>query len=284
MEDIGLVLEGGGMRGLYTAGVLDFFMEKNLYFPYVIGVSMGACNASSYISRQKGRNKNININYVGDPRYLSYRNLILKKSIFGTDFIFDELANRLEIFDMDSFNRAKEKFVVTVTDCDNGKPVYFEKSECENKDIFDVIKASISLPFMAPMVKFRGLNLLDGGVSDPIPIKKSIKDGNNKNVIILTRNKGYVKRSFKMKFLARRIYSKHKGLVNAMFDRYKKYNNTLSYIDKLEEEGKAFVMRPEESLKVRRIERNKNKLVELYNQGYKEASQCYDKLKEWIKQ
>lgn len=284
MENIGLVLEGGGMRGLYTTGVLDFFMEKSLYFPYVIGVSMGACNGLSYISRQKGRNKNINVNYVNDPRYLSYKNLILKKGLFGAEFIFDELPNKLEIFDIETFTKAKEKFVVAVTDCDRGEAVYFEKSECKDKDVYDVVKASSSLPFMAPVVKFRGLNLLDGGVADPIPIKKSIKDGNNKNVIILTRNKGYVKKPFKMKFLARKIYSQYKGLTDAIVYRYKKYNSTLAYIEKLEREGKVFVMRPRENLKVKRIEKDKNKLIELYNQGYEEASQCYDKLKEWIKQ
>lgn len=283
MENIGLVLEGGGMRGLYTSGVLDFFMDKNLYFPYVIGVSMGACNGLSYISRQKGRNKNININYVDDPRYLSYKNLILKKGLFGTDFIFDELPNKLEIFDIDTFANAKEKFVIVVTDCDKGNPVYFEKSECKNKDVYNVVKASSSLPFMAPIVKFRGLNLLDGGIVDPIPIKKSIADSNNRNVIILTRNKGYVKKPFKMKFLARKVYRQYKGLTEAIFYRYKKYNNTLDYIDSLEKQGKAFVIRPGENLKVKRIEKNKNKLIELYDHGYKEAAQCYDKLKEWIK-
>mgnify|MGYP000886956952 CR=1 FL=1 len=282
MEDIGLVLEGGGMRGLYTAGVLDFFMEKNLYFPYVIGVSMGACNACSYISRQKGRNKRININYVHDPRYLSCRNLIFKKGLFGVDFIFDDLPNRLEIFDKKSFNDAKERFIITTTDCDRGEPVYFDKNQCADEEIFEVIRASSSLPFMASVVKFRGLNLLDGGISDPIPIKKSIKDGNNKNVIILTRNKDYVKKPFRMKFLANKIYYNYKGLVNAMIHRYKKYNNTLSYIEQLEREGKVFVIRPKEQLKVRRIEKDKNKLTQLYNQGYKEASQCYDKLEKWI--
>ncbi|WP_333860344.1 patatin-like phospholipase family protein [Clostridium sp.] len=284
MENIGLVLEGGGMRGLYTTGVLDFFMEKDLYFPYVIGVSMGACNGLSYVSRQKGRNKNININYVNDPRYLSYKNLIIKKELFGSEFIFDELPNKLEIFDIETFTKAKEKFVVAVTDCDKGEAVYFEKSECKDKDVYDVVKASSSLPFMAPVVKFQGLNLLDGGVADPIPIKKSIKDGNNKNVIILTRNEGYVKKPFKMKFLARKIYSQHKGLADAIVYRHKKYNSTLNYIEKLEKEGRAFVIRPGEILKVRRIEKDKNKLIELYNQGYREASQCYDKLQEWIKQ
>ncbi|CAB1262251.1 patatin family protein [Clostridium sp. MT-14] len=283
MENIGLVLEGGGMRGLYTAGVLDLFMEKNLYLPYIIGVSMGACNACSYLSRQKGRNKRININYVDDPRYLSCRNLIFEKGIFGADFIFNEIPNKLEIFDVDTFNKSKEKFIVGTTDCDTGKPVYFEKNKCQDGDIFDAVRASSSLPFMASIVKFKGLNLLDGGISDPIPIEKSIKDGNKKNIIILTRNRDYVKKPFKMKFLARRLYSNYSGLVEAMINRHRKYNHTLRYIEKLRREGSVFVIRPKQPLKVKRIEKNKHKLTELYNQGYREALECYDKLEDWIK-
>lgn len=283
MEGIGLVLEGGGMRGLYTSGVLDFFMEKNLYFPYVIGVSMGACNGASYISRQMGRNKKININYINDPRYLSYRNLIRKKGLFGIDFVYDEIPNRLEIFDNKAFNEAKEKFIIGTTDCDNGEPVYFEKNDCR-ESISDIIRASSSLPFLAPIVRHNGLNLLDGGVIDPVPIKKSIEDGNNKNVIILTRNKGYVKKPFKMKFLAKTIYPKYKGLIEAMVNRYRIYNETIKYIEELESEKKVFVIRPNSILEVKRIEKDKKKLLDLYNQGYEEANQCYDKLKKWISQ
>ncbi|WP_446897749.1 patatin-like phospholipase family protein [Clostridium sp. LBM24168] len=281
MENIGLVLEGGGMRGLYTAGVLDFFMEKNLYFPYVIGVSMGACNAASYISRQKGRNKRININYIDDPRYLSIKNWISRKGIFGSDFIFNEIPNKLELFNTETFNNSSERFVIGATDCDNGKPVYFEKDKCKD-DILDIIKASSSLPFMAPIVKYKGINLLDGGISDPIPVKKSIKDGNNRNVIILTRNKGYVKKPFKLKILAKKVYSSHKGLIDSMMNRYKKYNDTIRYIEKLESEGKAFVIRPSKVMKVKRIEKNKRKLTELYEQGYKEAKKYYDHLNNWL--
>ena len=283
MENIGLVLEGGGMRGLYTAGVLDLFMEKNLYLPYIIGVSMGACNACSYISRQKGRNKKININYVDDPRYLSYRNLIFKKGRLGADFFFNEIPNKLEIFDVDAFSNAKEKFIVGATDCRSGKPVYFEKDKCRGEEIFKAVRASSSLPFMAPIVKFKGMDLLDGGISDPIPIKKSIRDGNRKNIIILTRNRDYIKKPFKMKFLAKKIYPEYNGLVEAMINRYRRYNLTLSYIERLRKKGDAFVIRPEKPLRVRRIEKNKYKLIELYNQGYREALGCYDELESWIK-
>src|SRR3712207_8881556 len=136
MCNVGLVLEGGGMRGIYTSGVLDFFMENDIYLPYVIGVSAGACNASSYISRQKYRSKNINLKYIKDPRYLGIKNLIFEKSIFGIKFIYDEIPNKLEPFDYEAFNNASEKFIIGTTNCNTGKTVYFEKNKC--KDIIKI--------------------------------------------------------------------------------------------------------------------------------------------------
>jgi predicted patatin/cPLA2 family phospholipase len=141
----GLVLEGGGMRGVYTAGILEFFLEKALYFPYVIGVSAGACNAISYIAKQKGRNKRVNIEFIRDSRYLSYRNLWKEKSMFGMDFIFDELPNKLVPFDYETFQRTEHTFIVGATDCLTGKPVYFNNHQEDNMNV--VLRASSSLPF-----------------------------------------------------------------------------------------------------------------------------------------
>ncbi|SHH34364.1 Predicted phospholipase, patatin/cPLA2 family [Caloranaerobacter azorensis DSM 13643] len=280
MLEAGLVLEGGGMRGCYTSGVLDFFMEKDLYFPYIIGVSAGACNASSYISRQKGRSIKINLDYAQDDRYISYKNLIIKRSLFGMDFIFDEIPNKLIPFDFETFNEAKEKFIIVATDCKTGQPVYFDKDECE--DVVKAIKASSSLPFVAPIVEMNGKFLLDGGIADPLPIKKSIEDGNKKNVIVLTRNKGYRKSPFKLRKLLKVMYSEYPGLINAMLNRYKVYNSTLEYIEKLESEKKVFVIRPTKNMKVDRIERDVNKLKELYEMGYEDAKRCYDEMMNWI--
>lgn len=280
MIKAGLVLEGGGMRGCYTSGVLDFFMEKDLYFPYIIGVSAGACNASSYISRQKGRSIKINLDYAQDNRYLSYRNLITKGSLFGMDFIFDEIPNKLIPFDFETFSKAKEEFIIVATDCKTGQPVYFNKDECE--DVLKAIKASSSLPFVAPIVEMHGKFLLDGGIADPLPIKKAIEDGNKKNVIVLTRNKGYRKSPFKLKKLLKIMYSEYPGIINAMLNRHKVYNNTLEYIEKLESEKKVFVIRPTKNMKVDRIERDVNKLKELYEMGYEDARKCYNEMMDWI--
>ncbi|MEL7597708.1 MAG: patatin family protein [Clostridiaceae bacterium] len=280
MNKVGLVLEGGGMRGLYTAGILDFFMEKDLYFPYVIGVSAGACNAASYISKQKERSKRINIDYVKNPRYLSYRNLVKEKSIFGMDFLFNEIPNKLEPFDYTTFHSSEQRFIIGTTDCETGNPLYFDKNKC--KDILGVLRASSSIPLLSPVVEVEGKKLLDGGVADSIPIKKAIEDGFKRNIIILTRNKEYRKKPYKFKLFVKRSYSKYPKLVDKIFNRYKIYNNTLDYIEELENKYKAFVIRPSKPLKVDRLEKNPQKLKELYKMGYEDAKNLYLKMKEWI--
>ena len=179
MMQAGLVLEGGGMRGLYTAGVLEYFMEKDLYFPYNIGVSAGACMAASYLSRQKGRNKRVNLDFVEDKRYISFSNFIRKREIFGMDFIFDEIPNRLVPFDMDTFRESPEEFVIVTTDCETGEAVYYDKTN-HGDDLVKLLRASSSLPFVASSVEYKGRHLLDGGIVDPIPIKKAQADGYEK--------------------------------------------------------------------------------------------------------
>jgi len=281
MKNIGLVLEGGGMRGLYTAGVLDVFMNNNIYFPYVIGVSAGACNAASYISRQIGRNKRVILDYIGDPRYMSYRNFFKEGNLFGTDFVFNEIPNKLIPFDYHTYNNSKETFVIVATDCNRGTPVYFYKKN--GHDVLNQLKASSSLPFLSPIVDINGMKLLDGGIVDSIPIKKSIEDGNKKNVIILTRDKNYRKKPFKGNFVSKKVYKNYENIVQAINNRYKIYNETLDYIEELELSGKAFVIRPKESLQIGRLEKNKVKLEKLFNQGYYDSENCFNKLSEWIK-
>jgi predicted patatin/cPLA2 family phospholipase len=255
MYQAGLVLEGGGMRGVYTAGVLEFFMENELYFPYIIGVSAGACNAASYISRQPGRNQDVTIGFVDHPDYISYKNLFYKKELFGMNLIFDKIPNELVPFDFDRFSLAKEKFVIGTTDCITGETVYYEKDQYV-KDFLTIIRASSSLPFMAPSIQFDGRVLMDGGISDPIPIKKSIADKVKKNVIILTKSKGYRKRKSSFTGVTNYFYKDYPGLNHQLENRYKLYNETLDYIEQLEAEGKVFVIRPETDCKVRRVERN----------------------------
>ncbi len=283
MENIGLVLEGGGMRGAYTAGVLEHLMNNDLYFKYVIGVSAGACNASSYVSRQIDRNRTVTVEYAGHPEYISYKKLFKQRELFGMDFIFDELPNKLVPFDYETFHSASERFVVGTTDCMTGEPVYYEKSEVK-QDILTVLRASSSLPFVAPIINFDGRSLLDGGISDPIPVRKSEADGNRKNIVILTRNDGYIKSPIKGKWFLQRKYSQYPGLIESMARRHDTYNNTMRYIRQKEEEGSIFVIQPTLPLKVSRIERDKNKLDSLYVQGKKDAEGLHGELIKWLEE
>lgn len=279
MVEAGLVLEGGGMRGLYTAGVLEYFMEQNLYFPYNIGVSAGACMAASYLSRQKGRNKKVNLGYVEDKRYISFTNFIRKREVFGMDFIFDEIPNRLVPFDMDTFRNSPEKFVVVTTDCETGEPVYYDKTN-HGDDLVLLLRASSSLPFVASSVEYQGRHLLDGGIVDPIPIKKAQEDGFEKNVIILTKPEGYYKRPSKLTSFLK--YKKHPKVSELLSVRYKIYNETMRYIDEQEKLGKVYVIRPSKTLPVGRMERNKERLEELYELGWHDAKGHYEKLQQFL--
>lgn len=279
MENIGLVLEGGGMRGVYTCGVLEYFMERDLYFNYIIGVSAGACNAASYISKQRGRNEKVNIGFVNDSRYMSFRNLVRGKSIFGMDFIFDEIPNKHVPFDFETFHKSSCEFLIGVTDCNTGEPLYLNKEDVNNK--FNALRATSSLPIVSPIVNFKGHELLDGGISDSIPIVKSIKDGNKKNVIVLTRNEGYRKNQMKFGNLVKFKYRNYPFLIEAMMNRHKKYNETLEYIEKLETEGKAIVIRPSKKLTIDKFEKNPEKLHELFQNGYEDAKNFYEKIKEF---
>ena len=280
MQNTGLVLEGGGMRGLYTAGVLRFLMEQDIYVPYTIGVSAGACNGSSYISRQMDRNYQANIDYVSHPEYISFKRFLRKRELFGMDFIFDKIPNELVPFDMKAFCEAKEQFVVGVTDCVTGEPVYYDKKHL-TKDIKTILRASSSIPFFAPEISYDGRFLLDGGVADPIPILKSEADGNTKNIVVLTGNKGLMK-GLSYDWFFKRKYKKYQGLLKALRVRHILYNDTIRYLEEQEERGHVVIIRPIEKLGGSRVERNLKKLKKLYNQGYADAKASYGKIKNLI--
>jgi predicted patatin/cPLA2 family phospholipase len=277
----GLVLEGGGMRGVYTAGVLEYFMEKNLYFPFNIGVSAGASNAVSYLSRQKGRNRTVNIDFIDHPDYLSLRNFIKKRQLFGMDFIFDEIPNNLVPFDYKAFYEAKETFVVGTTDCVTGETVYYNNVD-HGKDMLTILRASCSLPFIAPIISYDNRSLLDGGISDPIPIKQAERSGYSKNVVILTRNRGYTKKPSRKSWISQKVYKKYPGLLEKMYARAAFYNETLDYVFKQESEGNVFIIQPQTPLKVGRMEKSRERLSELFNEGYEDAKRIYPTLIEWM--
>lgn len=278
MKKIALVLEGGGMRGVYTAGVIDYFIENHIELPYVIGVSAGACHGSGYVSKQLGRGKRSTIDYIGDKRYLSFKNLIKDKSIFGMNFIFDELPKKLEPYDLEALSNFKGTFNVVATDCNTGQAVYID---CKNtKNAFMAMRASSSLPLVSPIVKYEGKELMDGAVADSIPIEKALNDGCDKAIVVLTRNKDFKMEPLrKVKALIKIKYRKYPKYIKAVMSRYIRYNKTLEFIDKLENEGRVLVIRPSKRLQVNRFEKNKSKLESLYNNGYEDAKNINDKIK-----
>lgn len=278
-----LVLEGGGLRGVYTSGVLRLFMDRGIFFPYVIGVSMGACNAANYISRQPERNRIVNTRYVNDSRYLSYRRLLTGGELFGMDFIFDTIPNSLVPFDFETFRGSDVKCVTVVTDCTTGEALYFEKDEL-GENYLSVLRASTCLPFIAKPVRFNGRVLMDGGLADSVPIRRSIGDGNRRHVLILTRPKGYRKKASRTGGIARIRYPRLPGLSEALARRHTGYNETMDFIDELELKGEAFVIRPSSDLPVGRIERRKDKLYAAYDRGYQDAAQSCDGLYRYLGQ
>jgi len=281
IQSIGLILEGGGMRGVYTSGVLQAFMERDLYFPYVIGVSMGACNAANYISRQTGRNKIVNIEFVNDSRYLSYRRLFTQGELFGMKFIFTTIPQEIVPFDYTTFYNSQQKNITVVTDCITGETLYYENKEVE-EDYLLILQASSSLPIIQKPVKYKGRWLLDGGLSDSIPIKKSIADGNTKNVIILTQPKGFRKKPERLLPLTKLMYPKFHGLHDALLKRHEQYNRTLDNIEEMQKEGSVFVIQPSENLSVGRVERDKSKLYTVYDKGYGDAIEIYPDLVSYL--
>jgi predicted patatin/cPLA2 family phospholipase len=279
-----LILEGGGMRAIYTAGVLEYFAERGLYFPYQSGVSAGACMAVSYLSRQQGRNRTVNIDYAGDARYLSWRQFLRhRKELFGMDFIFGDIPRTLVPFDFEAFDAAPEEFMVGTTDCETGQPVYYYKSE-EDFDMLTLLRASSSLPIFAPIVEYKGRKLMDGGISDPIPIRKAQQDGYRRTVLIMTRNQGYVKSRNRFRWLLEKKFREYPAFVETLMRRHEIYNDSVSYAEKEEKEGSAFLIRPRVPMKVGRVEQNRQKLEQLYRCGYEDGAREYPRLLEWLGQ
>ncbi|MCR1876337.1 patatin family protein [Paraclostridium bifermentans] len=281
MNKIGLILEGGGMRGIYTAGVLDFFIEKNIEVDITIGVSAGSCHASSYLSKQYKRAYNATVDYINDKRYLSFSNLIKTGSIFGMDFMFNKIPNELNIYDYDTFAKSKSKFVVVATNCETGSPEYFELKDLKKEIIY--MQASCSIPMFANIVEIDDFKLVDGGVSDSIPIEYSLNQGYKKNIVVLTRDITYKKNKQKFLPIVNKRYKKYPNLVKAIENRHLNYNKSLNLVNQLEKDGDVLVIRPKKPVNVSQIEKNAKKLTALYEEGYDDAKELYDKILDFIK-
>ena len=269
----GLILEGGGMRGVFTCGVLDCLMDKDLRFPYTIGVSAGACNGLSYISRQRGRAKFSNIDLLKKYNYIGIKHLLKKGNIMDFDLLFHTFPNEIIPYDYEMLATTEQRFEMVTTSCKTGKACYYEETKNPER-VIDIVKASSSLPFVCPIAYVDGEPMLDGGIADSIPIMRARELGYDNNVVVLTRNKGYRKTEKDMKYVSL-FYKEYPAMQEAIRNRNKMYNEQISMIEAMEERGELIVIRPQKPIEVDRMERDTNKLLALYEEGYEEARKVF---------
>lgn len=277
----GLVMEGGAMRGLFSAGVTDVFMENNIEFDVAIGVSAGAAFGCNIKSKQTGRALRYNTKYCRDKRYCSISSFLKTGDLFGADFCYRELPFELDLFDTKTYRENKMDFYVVSTDIEKGTAVYTKCDKGDGEDL-EWFRASASMPLVSNIVRIGDKKLLDGGISDAIPIKFAESLGLYKNVIILTRPYDYVKKKNSAMFLVKRKYKDYPEFVSLMARRHEEYNKTIEYIKKIENEGKAIVIRPEKALDIGRIEKNPDKLYKAYEEGRKQAELNLEKIKKFV--
>ena len=280
MYQAGLVLEGGGMKGVYTAGVLDFFLDKGIEFSSVYGVSAGACHMCSYLSKQRGRALEVCVDYLDTRKYCSAESLLTTGDLFNVNMAYHLIPEYLNPYDYAAFDRYEGKAYAVVTNIETGKPEYLRIRDMKKE--IDAIRASASLPLVSRNVKYNGKLYLDGGLSDAIPICKSILDGNKKNVVILTKEEGYVRTPASHLGLLKLRYLRYPKVHELMADRHLSYNDTMAYLEKQQENGQAFVLRPKKKSEVGRIEKDVDKLKALYEEGYRDAEENFGLLQNYL--
>lgn len=261
-----LVLEGGGLRGVFTCGVLDYFMDNGIRFPFTIGVSAGACNGLSYMSGQRGRAKASNIDLMEKYHYVGFKYLFTQKCIMDFKLLFEEFPEKIIPYDYDAYFSNPDRFVMVTTNCITGKAEYFEEKTSSER-VMDIVRASSSLPFVSPISYVDGIPMLDGGIADSIPVEYTMSQGYEKLVVVLTRNRGYRKKAGSMP-LAKAVYRKYPALQKALSERNAIYNRTMDLIERLEDEGRITVIRPLKPVDVSRMEKDTDKLRALYQEGY----------------
>lgn len=276
---IGLVLEGGGMRGLYTAGVLDVMMEHQLMPDVVCGTSAGVTFGVNLLSQQKGRVLRYNCRYAGDRRYISLHSWLTTGNMINRDFAYDLLPHELDPFDEETFEQSKAAFYATITNMRTGQAEYVRITNTWQQ--MDVIRASASLPIICQAVEWQGEKYLDGGLVDNIPLDKCIELGCDKIIIVLTRPLDYV-RNDHIAGVCRLFYPRYKALLRAIEQRNDRYNARLQQIRRLEQEGKVFVLRPSENISVGRLEKDVARLQALHQLGVSDATRLWDDLAQYL--
>ena len=278
---VGVVLEGGGMRGLYTAGVLDVWMENGITATATVGVSAGAVFGCNFKSHQIGRVLRYNLRFCNDPRYASLRNLVTTGDLYTRDFAYRELPHELDIFDVDTFAADPMRFTVVCTDLETGEPVYQDLTTGDDEEL-DWMRASASVPLLARPVELDGHKLLDGGIADPIPVRWMLGQGYDKLVVVLTQPADYRKQPNRYMPLMRKVLHDYPAFVQEVGDRHVRYNTTLGEIALLERAGKALVIRPSESVKAPVATKDSEELERIYQVGRADAEAWLPALKAYL--
>lgn len=276
IEDTALVLEGGGLRGVFTCGVLDCFMDHGVSFPFTVGVSAGACNGLSYMSGQRGRAKASNIDLMDKYHYIGFRYLLTQGCIMDFKLLFKDFPEKIIPYDYEAYFSNPDRFVMVTTNCLTGQAEYLEDKSSSER-VMDIVRASSSLPFVSPVTCVDGIPMLDGGIADSIPVEYASSQGYERQVVILTRNRGYRKKDSTMPF-SKVFYRKYPLLQKALSERNAVYNRTMDLIEKMEEEGRIIVIRPERPVEVGRMEKDTDKLRALYQEGYDISEKLINRL------
>lgn len=267
------------MKGIYTAGVLEFFLDKEIEFASCYGVSAGVCHLCSFLSKQKKRAYRVAVNYLDNKRYCGMFSLLTTGDLFGTDMCYDLIPNYLDPYDFETFGKYEGKAYAVVTNIRTGKAEYMQLKDM-HEDIL-AVRASSSMPLVSRKVKIGEEYYLDGGLADSIPIARSIDDGNEKNVVIMTKETGF-RRGPSPPWQRSRRYARYPKVYELMKTRDQQYNETLDFLEEMEKEGKAFIIRPKRKSAVGRVEKDKRKLDALYEEGYRDAEECYLELLEYL--
>ena len=271
----GLVLEGGGMRGLFTAGVLDVMMERDIKVDGIVGVSAGACFGCNYVSKQPGRILRYNVNMTKEPRYMGLRPLLSTGNLMNPEFAYHTLPDEIDIFFKDTFNKSSVEYHVVCTDVLTGEPVYKHLTPPVNYDFMEWLRASSALPLVSIPVELEGRQLLDGGMSDSIPLKYFQNLGYEHNIVILTQPKGFTKKRTKLMPLFHTLMRKYPAVIQAMNRRHIMYNAQLEYLAQEEKAGRITVIAPDDTLPIGRTEQNVEKMKRVYQMGRKAAEQIF---------
>ena len=268
-DDTALILEGGGLRGVFTCGVLDCFMDKGIRFPFTVGVSAGACNGLSYMSGQRGRAKSSNIDLMDKHHYVGFKYLLTQGCIMDYKLLFEDFPEKIIPYDYEAYFANTDRFVMVTTNCLTGKAEYLEEKS-DSKRVMDIVRASSSLPYVTKITYVDGVPMLDGGIADPIPVEYARSQGYERMVVVLTRNKGYRKNEKQLP-VPKFIYRRYPELRKTLASRNAQYNRMMEMIERLEDEGRMTVIRPVHPIEVDRMEKDTDKLRALYQEGYELA-------------